>query len=438
MMETITRVVAFDDQPADLDALVDCLNRAGIPSVGIPFQKDHDAMGIMAAPHVRVVFMDVNLLSIPETDSPQNHGVIGSLLTTLAPAGPYLLVLWTATPTAVQAVRAFLDERLVDIAKPFDVVPLAKESYISSPGNLTDRDGLINAVKGLTESTPSLAVLCRWEEQVFVAAAQTIESIMMLGTDNNTSSEQQNSVLENMYAMAVATVGHQNTSAHGLNALHDALLPILADRINSSTSASANNDIWREAIKTFKGQPEVSVRDAASLHRVYHIAVVDEIGYNQGAERGSVIPFKKAKPDSWFQAVLELDEKDAIYKLFHVKDLDPHKPYPWVLVQAQAACDYAQRQPGPLPFFLGVNVLESNVPRNRRPRQDIWQSPRFNLDDAVHELQVNTRVQIPLAVQAAKKITPLYRLREQLVAHLLHHAQSNNARPGITTFQNRA
>ena len=159
MMQSITKVVAFDDDSTALESLVTGLNRAGIASIGVQFKDDHEAMGIVPTPYVRTVFMDVNLLAIPQFDDTQNVAAIAALLETIAPAGPYLLVLWTVTPSAVEKVRDYLDERLIVAAKPFDVVPLAKASYISRTGELTDRDGLIEAVKGLIDTTPSLATL---------------------------------------------------------------------------------------------------------------------------------------------------------------------------------------------------------------------------------------------------------------------------------------
>ena len=57
------------------------------------------------------------------------------------------------------------------------------------------------------------------------------------------------------------------------------------------------------------------------------------------------------------------------------------------------------------------------------------------MDNSIRELQVNTRVQVPMSEASAKACKPLYRLREQLLADLLHRAQTNNARPGIIAFR---
>ena len=235
--------------------------------------------------------------------------------------------------------------------------------------------------------------------------------------------------------MAKAAVGVNNIRPHGFRAVHDALLPILADRIIASSAMSTHNETWRKSIDSFQGGMQMSPTEAALLNQALHIAIaVEGIDDNKGAERGAVIPFDHAISAPWAQTILGTDEKQAAKDLFRIKALEAEKPYPWVLVQAQASCDYAQRQPGPLPFYLGLDVIQDDIRRDRAP-QALWRSPRFMFEGAIHELQVNTRIQVPMGFQEAQSVTPRYRLREQLVIQLLHHAQSNNARPGIIAFQ---
>ena len=433
MMLGITRIVAVDDSGADLDALITGLNHAGAACLGVQYTGDLDAMGLVACPHARMVFMDVNLPGGPSSSSPEQwFAIIGALLSRIKPAGPYLLVIWTRLSEQAAELRSFLDERLTDIAKPFAILPLPKERYIDESGGVTNLNGLIQAIRDFTETVPALAALSEWEEKVSSAAAETLTSVITLGTPGKTSEEQQNDLARITVAMAVEAVGQQNVGANPFRAVNEALLPVMADLVASTQVDSISKDVWQQVINNSGATNNISASEAALLNRVFHIA--EDTGTDQGAERGAVIPLPCGMSGDQFVPTFGIPENDAAERLFRCQNFQPGSEHSrWVLVQAQAACDYAQRRPGPLPFFLGMDVAESNLSSNRAP-QALWRSPAFDLGGSVRQLQVNTRVQIPLSGEAARSHEPMYRLREQLLGELLHHAQTNNARPGIVSF----
>ena len=105
----------------------------------------------------------------------------------------------------------------------------------------------------------------------------------------------------------------------------------------------------------------------------------------------------------------------------------------WVLVQTQAACDYAQAQPGPLPFHLGL-CLPASEARRGMPPAALWRSPCFDLDGKPHFLHVNARFQMSLPSAEVAEAQPLFRLREQLLNDLIYRLHSHGARPGIISF----
>ena len=434
-MFDITRIVAVDDDKEHLDALVTGLHSSSFPCLGLHYQSVPTQTNIAPCPYVRIAFMDVNLLGLPQSSSPQNFGAIGDLLRNIAPKGPYLLVLWTTTPEDRAEVRRFLDERLNDTAKPFDVVAFDKADYGIAEGLVPDLPKLTQDIRGLTEDAPSLAVLTEWEEKVWSAAAETLSSITMLGSADKTGGEQQDDITKIMYAMAVEAVGQPNVAANPFRAVNEALLPVLADHVAASEIDDGSVNLWQQVVNNGNVGQSINDQEAALLNRVFHIA--SDIGANQGAERGAVIPLPRTMSGNLFEDTFGISEVSAAERLFRCRDFrvggDQCR---WVLVQVQAACDYAQRQPGPLPFFLGMEIIESSI-SNNSPPQALWRSPKFENDSSIRELQVNTRVQIPMSAAAARAYRPLYRLREQLLADLLHRAQTNNVRPGIISFSVR-
>ena len=429
----ITRVVAVDDCQKDLEVLVRGLNQAGAACVGVHYTSDPGAMNIAECQYVRVVFMDINLLGGPPgTDSSQMFSLISDVLSRINPTGPYLLTAWTRLDHEADGLRDFLNERLTGAAKPFAVVPLQKECYINENSEVTDLPGLIQAITDFTKTVPALAVLSEWEEKVSSAAAETLASVTTLGTSGKTGEEQQKDVSRAMNAMVTALVGQQDPEANPFRAVNETLLPVLTDHVAVLQIDSASENAWRRVVGNGGAGQSISHQEAARLNRVFHIA--EDIGADRGAERGAVIPLSCAMLGDRFEATFGIPEDDAAVKLFRCRNFQAGSvECRWVLIQAQAACDYAQNRAGPLPFYLGMDVVESSLSTSSAP-QALWQSPRFEFDGSTRQLQVNTRVQIPLSREAARGYEPLYRLREQSLADLLHRAQTNNARPGIVSF----
>ena len=364
----ITRIVAVDNESEHLDALVTGLNRSGFACLGVDYPMVAATTTIVPCPYIRIAFMDINLLGSTQSDSRQNFSAILDLLRQLAPRGPYLLVLWTKTPEDSDEVREFLDERLNDTAKPIDVVPFDKADYGIAEGAAPDFTRLIQDIKGLTERAPSLAVLTEWEEKVWSAAAETLSSITMLGSADKTGGAQQDDITKLICAMAVEAVGQQNVAANPFRAVNEALLPVLADHVAASEVDNASANLWHQVVNNGNVGQSINDQEAALLNRVFHIA--SDIGANQGAERGAVIPLPRTMLGNLFEDTFGISEIHAAERLFRCREFQVGgDQYHWVLVQVQAACDYAQRQPGPLPFFLGMEIIESSISNNRAPQR---------------------------------------------------------------------
>ena len=67
----------------------------------------------------------------------------------IRPSGPCLMVLWTIYPDQAPALRTFLGERLRDVARPVDVLPLAKAEHLDVDGNVRDEPRLARAISDL-------------------------------------------------------------------------------------------------------------------------------------------------------------------------------------------------------------------------------------------------------------------------------------------------
>ena len=430
----ITRIVAFDDKQEDLDALISGINGYGATCRGFLYTGNVTEMNVVPCPYVRVVFFDLNMVAGPLTaEFTQNYSTIGSLLHLIEPKGPYLLILWTRYSDRVSELQKHLDKRLVNATKPFNVAALPKDNYIDEDGNVLKLAELISAIKDIIDKSPALAALSDWEERVFYAAAETLSSVTMLGSNSKPSKDQQKDIPRLMASMSMASLGLDNVVSNPFRAVNDALLPVLGDHVATSRLQDDGNKVWDEVIDTSNNKPTLSEEEAAQLNWAFHIA--QDFGTNQGAERGAVIPLSSALPDDGFEALFEMDECQAAEKQFRCEDFQRDgEKFQWVLVQAQAACDFAQRQPGPLPFYLGIDIDASASASGSKPAA-LWKSPMFQMNGQIRELQVNARFHVSLPMQRAQKVKPLYRLREQILGDLIHNVHSNGGRPGMISFR---
>ncbi len=429
MMLPAPRIIAIDDNPQDLAGITKGLNQYGAACLPIHFTGEPD--NIRSYPHVRVIFADLHLIGGGAgNDHTQHFSLIASLIgETIKPSGPYILILWTRYAEEVARLQQFLEERLQDVPKPLAVEAIDKTPYLNN-GDLKDPDKLVEGIEKFFHQQPQIAAILNWEKRVSDATADTVSSIFSLATTAE-SQERGKDVGRLLTRLAVEAVGKDHVEQDRFRAVNEALLPILADHIAAMRSPDSDNEIWQEAFDSSDAENALSLEEAARLNSQVHIA---SAGENQGAERGAVIEL----PDelsSEFEQTFGLTQEVAAKKQFRCKDFSPDKnEFCWVLVQCQAVCDYAQTQPGPLPYYLGLELPERNA-RSGTPPAALWTSPPFYHNGAVRYLHVNSRFQLSLPYSEAREARTRYRLREQLIGDLIFHIHSYGARPGILSFR---
>lgn len=428
------RVIAIDDVQEDLDALTRALNSYGAACLPIHFSGDDSV--VPRCPAVRVIFADLHLLPGHTEDATQQFSVIASLIQRkIKPSGAYLVILWTRYPEEASACREFLHERLEVVSKPFAVVPLDKSEYLDdkryhsdvgppNPGKSLEGD-IEHVVLGL----PHVAALLNWEERALEASAATVGAIQSLAVCSAGADDPEKEFASLLQSLATAAAG-KHAAADPFQAVTGALLPILADRL--ATIPSNDDALWRSALKGSGTHQKLDLETAARLNRLLHFAPPEAV---RGDERGAVIALPVQYRGDAFEATFGLCASKVAENQFARRELDDAKNSDvWVMVQCQAACDYAQEQPGPVPFQLGLLVPNEQRSKKGRPPAALWQSPCFDLDSEICFLHVNARFSLSLPRSQAKAGKPLFRLREQLLNQLIYVLHSYGARPGIVRF----
>lgn len=427
------RIIAIDDNEKHLDGIAKGLNQYGAACLPIHFTGESDDIG--PYPHVRAIFADLHLIEGgPGNDQTQHFSIIVSLIEdNIKPSGPYVLILWTGYADEADGLQQFLDDRLPeDVPKPLAVEAIDKINYLSTKGVLKKTNNLLKKIDEYFIQQPQIASLLNWEEKVLDSAAETVSSIFSLATTSSNTSEQKKVVGRLLARLAVEAVGEDHVEKDHFRAVNEALLPILVDHIATKRSSGSEKKIWQNAFSSSDAEHEFTLSSAAKLNNRIHIEhSTEEI---KGTERGAVI----ALPDKYsktFEETFSLKQEEAAQNQFHCKNFAISKDEcRWVLIQCQAACDYAQTQPGPLPYYLGLELPENSISKNKKP-QALWASPPFSYDGEVFYLHVNSRFPISLNHSESENAQIRYRLREQLISYLIFHIHTYGARPGVLSFR---
>jgi hypothetical protein len=426
------RIIVIDDEPLHLQALAEALHRYGTSCLPIHFTGD--LAGVKKCPGLRVIIADLHLNEGGAAGGYERHfSTIGGLIEeTFAPTGPYVLILWTRYADQADGLRKFLESRLLNVSKPLAVMPIDKTQHLDlTKGTVKDPAALVRALESIIRGQPQLAALLRWEERVLDAAADTAAAILGL-TSTASDAEGRAKELSRLLArLAVEAVGEGHVEEDRFGAVNDALLPILADRIAFLRPSDADAAIWREAFDVNTAKAALSLDEAALLNRMLH---VDESENTMASARGSVSALPPEARGDRFQATFGLDEIKAASEEFACKGFDANSgEFRWMLVQTQAACDFAQRQTGTVPYLLALEMPCKNISKEKAPAA-VWRSPPLHLRKASRYLYVNSRFQYQLPPGSAAALKASYRLREQLLSELLHLSHSQGARPGSIAF----
>ena len=426
------RVIAIDNESNHLAGLADGLNRHGVACLQIHFTGD--PTGIKPCPDVRVIFADLHLGAAAPFDHSANFSMMGGLLEdTIKPSGPYFIVLWTQFPDQAPALRNFL-ERLQGVTQPFDVLPLAKANHLDSQGKVKDQVRLMEEIVAFRDALPQVGALFDWENRVLGATGDTVSSLLKLASTQE-ADERAGELGRILARLGIEAVGEAHVDRDRFRAVNEGLFPILADRIANLRQDESEEKLWPAAFDIGSGSlPRLSLEEAAKLNRLAHIS---DPGSSSGSERGSVI-LLPASLRANFEGTFGIDEESAAKGQFRCKEFAPDdERFRWVLVQAQAACDHAQTQPGPMPFYLGLDLPETHESKNRKAPPSLWTSPAFEFDGEVRLLPVSARFPVSLSSSEAQKSTLIYRLREEILNDLVYHLHSYGARPGKISFQGK-
>ena len=395
------RIIAIDDIPQHLEALVNGLHRHGVGC--LPIHYPGQIQMLKECPNLRVFFADLHLMA--GGDDSVHFGTIGGLIETeLKPLGPYLVVLWTEYPNKNKELLEYLEERIKNVATPFDVLALDKSNYFDGQSNL-DSEKLFNDISSISNESPQFSTLLDWEDQVLGAAGDTVGSVLELAKVEKDQDKRREHVSKLLYNLAVAGAGPHYFEADRFAAINGALLPVLADRMSFLKSSSQSNS-WQSAFDPKVHKEKLPTIQVAKLNRLVHIAAPTET--SKGNEHGAVIAMPKRYSADQFLKEFGIEESKAASDEFFCRNFSSDdSQFRWVLVQAQPACDYALKRPGTLPFYLSLELPAGCKKNKGSPPDSLWCSPAFESQNAEYLLHVSGRFPVSISQQEAEGFEPI-------------------------------
>lgn len=443
MITVPPRFAVVDNKEEHLKAILEAFQQLGTPCLGVRYDSE-DGLGERRFQNVRVLFLDLHLIDAPATtDENQHYAIIAGILrNNVGPdGGPFVLVVWTEYEDKVEGLRNYLDEDTdLGLGMPLEVIGLPKNEFINVVSGAPLPDNmLLDRVQEAISGNPRLAALLSWEVDVQAAAGETLSELMKLVPDDKRNNGRYDAGLaEVLSQLASAAVGKDHVEDDPRGAFTSAVAPILADRIVNQTSAPEVRTLWTNAIEPGRNgnprrwQPE----EIGRLHRMLHAAVppAEKVG---PIDWGAVVEFPAEwRNDEQLRDQFGLTARHLLGGEFRLNSQDRNLDR-LRLVRIGAACDYAQNRPGPLPYLLGVEIpcdVTLKTDRDGKPLRasaSEWTSPALRIDREPFRLAVNVRYSLSVAAETASSWTPLYRLREQLLMHLISHASGYLSRPGI-------
>ncbi|EQM75843.1 hypothetical protein L687_02045 [Microbacterium maritypicum MF109] len=332
-------------------------------------------------------------------------------------------------------LQAYLEAKFfIDMpyTRPIAIVPLSKTNYINIGTGHQTAGNLLEDIRTHLSAHPAMSALVQWEAEVYGAASRVLADITSLAAELEATAP----FPTLLKRLAVEAVGHANASEDPRTSVQAALLPLLQDHLQNTADASVG---WERAFESaVEPAPALSKQQVGLLNTKLHVTKNDDT--------------RPISPLAW-GAVNEL-EMSLDWNEFGLVDEDEYREYvvaknlkiEWAKykgnvkiaqIRIGAACDYAQKTSGPVPYVLAalVPVRDGARPHELTPKSTGWISPEVDFGSGIVQLFVEPRFVRVRGETTAAAFKPIGRIKEQLLLELVSAVGHHSSRPGIVRFQ---
>jgi hypothetical protein len=422
------KIVAIDDQRQELDVIVGTLRSLGLAciSYNYPDEVPEDSVRFTG---IRVIFLDINLIG---GTSPGSNSLVLNAPVSMVERlvgednGPYALISWSSTTLHQALMQRIRSSQTLSARQPFYDCALSK-SLAGDPGRLRAEVERI-----LLENAPFGALL-DWERRVSRAGEAVLRDIQALSSDypGTTAAQRMDSMLSRL---AVEAFGKTHAGEHRFEAVNEALLPILGDALISQFFSEPAGKIWDKAVTRCGADLRLATAARAKLNTAFSLEVSGDV---KPFRRGAVLEV----PADWLAerqfrmrfgtSAAEIEREVFAFNITPV--------IKWILIQKQAACDFAQPKIGPIPYVLAVVVPGTARSAKKQPAYvfktpTLNASPSFCADNFSIWVLNNISIGLSKTALSRKRFNVLGRLKEPILESLVHEHHEHGSRPGFIRF----
>jgi hypothetical protein len=446
-------VVAVDDDAAELGTIVGALRLLDVAC--LPILATAPAVDISSPlKGVRLVFFDINYLK-GVTNEVSMFETAATVLTKVIAKdnGPYVIITWTSKSDQHGKLMKFLADNVPDVPAPAMTGFLQKEKFTADgaakDGGASLREEILQVIAG----HPQVEALMSWESAAGRAAGEVVCSLMDLFSRQDRFAAKVDSELHGILThVAKEAVGALNVTSNRPGAIHEALVPMLFDRLIHGAPVAGQEELWERAITLAGDLPDTRSRHGAKLNTLSHIARPGSGPMNPG-DRGVVFMVPAgAGALMAHRTAMDIQHVAGDFVTSKLKDQQPTLPdmaevegrCRWVFVGVRAICDQAQSKGVMRPLVLALEVpatlREGGVGLRLHNHGAISTTPIFSIPLVMGGREEQRRLIIDWHWTTSLSLTEmagaeiLYRVREPLISQISSQMAGYTARPGIITF----
>lgn len=447
MIPKFVRVAAIDNEADHLKKIHSALVSAGLWAM--PFLYDFGTVNPTPPnPYngIRIIFTDIHLNDGGMNNMQQQALAVITCLKKIVCDGPYILIFWTSFPQDAEKVFKEITSRSSEneLVAPVGYGCIDKSLVLGleeDPGKLPD---LLAQIDTAIESCGALLLSISWEERVSQAAIRSTYRLFNLAHQEDNSLEQWHQLLAYLSTEAVGEVQARKSPVSALDA---ALLPILEDRLHTSTEDTNPLNSLLES-KFGSGTGKVS---KSSLNAHYLVSTLAKNTDTSSSSRGVVSIIDK---ESWDAEQSELwggTCNDILIQEFFLagqQDVDDNfkKQLKPCVVTLTPECDDVQGKVGSFRYLLGVLIPYSNTEKLRHYSKSKRQYSNLSIFDVgVLSVDVGDGLSDYCLLISCNRffakptadllhVEPKLRLRRATLEELSHHYATHARRPGVMRF----
>lgn len=434
-MFTPPRFVVIDDDENHLDAIVATIQSLGSVCARVHYSAEVDVPAELFTA-VRTIFIDLQLLNRSASSDFRPHyaeiqRILGNVIR--ADGGPYLLVVWTDKPEQVAELGDYLETPFFTekpFARPIAIVPLSKTDYIDLGTGHQTAGNLLEDIRAHLSAQPAMNALVQWETEVLGAAGRVLADVTALASELGGAA----ALPTLLKRLAVEAVGHTNVAGEPRAAVQAALLPLLQDHLQNAPIPAGD---WDRAFEgAVEPAPALSKAQVSLLNTKLHIMKQDSARPISPLAWGAVCQLETDIDWSEFGLTEEDYRKHVVAKNVSINWEKYGDKVKVVQIRIGAACDYAQKTTGPIPYALAALLPEKEGPKPHElnGKSTAWISPELDLGEGVVQFFVEPRFVRVRGENLASSFVAIGRIKEQLLLELVSAVGQHSSRPGIVRF----